>query len=500
MLASHRDVVRPALAAAGAGGMSMPSLSRLLLAESRRWRCHRPAVAVLMAYLVLLGGAVITGVGDTRAREERQQAASSTLDQAVAHQRARAQQVLDGRLSFDQVRFSDPVAPYVVGAWLVRPPVMRTPAPLAPLGSTTHLGIDVVQTSIWSRRNDVTAAGLEDPGSEVAGAFSATFVVMWLLPLVLLALDLDLVALDREQRVWTLVLAQVEDLRALVLTRTLVRWFVVVAPTIVMTAAATLPWMDEPGAGWALLAWSAAVAAYGLFWSTLIAWMHRGEASTGQVALRTMGCWLVLVILVPAMAHALATRLQPPPDRLALVLAMRSANQAIDESAFGAFYRDYYAAHPDQQPADGGTDYARFRITKTVRDHRMMLARFILFDRALEDLVIRQDQERHEHHRCADLLASWSPPYALQRIAEDLTGGSAAHQRRFLAQADAFRAAWRRHFAPMIMRKALFEPTHYDQLPATPCVRSEPEWPIGAWVSLVLATLLTVGMLGRWRP
>lgn len=184
-------------------------------------------------------------------------------------------------------------------------------------------------------------AGLENPTALAAGRFDLAFVIIYLLPLVLLAGSYDLWTGERERGTMPMLVAQPVSLRALIVHRVAARATLLLLPTSAIVSAAVA--LAAPG--WrpidaAVLA--VAVLAYGGFWIALAAAINLWVLRAVSAALACGGAWFVLVVIVPAAATALLDICSPRPSSLEHLNRVRSETVAAREAV-----ARWAAAHPD---------------------------------------------------------------------------------------------------------------------------------------------------------
>ena len=182
-----------------------------------------------------------------------------------------------------------------------------------------------------------------NPALAAAGRFDLAFVLIYLAPLVLIALLHDLVSAERQagrlgtlmalpggnQRLW---------LRRAAL-RTLLAFACVAAPWL---AGAVVNGMPAPATAAAL----AIGAAYLAFWAALsvtVASRGRGPASP---ATALVGCWVLLTLVLPALANVALARAVPAQQGVDLALAQRQAVHAAWDRPPAETMERFFRSHP----------------------------------------------------------------------------------------------------------------------------------------------------------
>lgn len=183
--------------------------------------------------------------------------------------------------------------------------------------------------SMQSARN---AVEIEHPARLAAGRFDLAFFIVYLWPLILLALCTSVLTQDREShRLRALQLQGVRQgrmLAALVMARTLGATALLL---ILCSAAALLGGaVAANGAGLgALAAWACVTLLYSTFWGAVAMAVCAFCGSRMTAAFAGFGTWLVLAIMLPAASTATIQLAAPVPQRERYVQAMRDAGDRI---------------------------------------------------------------------------------------------------------------------------------------------------------------------------
>lgn len=293
---------------------------------------------------------------------------------------------------------------------------------------------------------DAYMAGMENPAVLAAGRFDLAFVLVWLLPLLVLAGSFDLWSFERERGMEAWLLAQpVSPLRYL-LAKAGARALLLVAPAVLLLVA-VLAFTAAPNPA-ALLQVALLSALYGLFWLGLAALVNLYARNAAQAALGCVAGWLALVVLVPALALGAADLLAPPSspaERTNALRAMAMQARAEVRQQSGA------AAAPERAPAPNIPDSLRKRALEVERGERL-----------ISDAVHPYRAQDQRRLRWMDLLRAASPAIAFQDALERLAGSDAGRALRFQDQAHAFLLDVRRLTQRYLDQDRLLTAADYD--------------------------------------
>jgi ABC-2 type transport system permease protein len=306
--------------------------------------------------------------------------------------------------------------------------------------------------SIRTRQRTVADKdGLENPLQLAAGRFDLSFVVVYLLPLLILSLTYNLIALEMEEGTLGLLRCQAGSLWRLMLARALLRSLLLAA--ICAVAALAGAGVVE-GARIALFI--VILFAYALFWTGLALWVNSREgSSTANAAILALS-WVLAVAIIPATVQLAVNALRPVPSRFELLDVVR--NQSIDARRDAKkLVADWYAEHPQEVPAGntgplydtatGGT------MTHIEQDRRTLPveAKFEAAVAARQDLVNR--------------LRFLSPAIVTSEALLESAGTSLARFSHYKQQVKGFREKWLAWFHPLIFRKHVLQASDYDRMP-----------------------------------
>jgi ABC-2 type transport system permease protein len=390
--------------------------------------------------------------------------------------------------------FADPRNPETVGRRLGGRYASLPPAPLAALSiGQSDLLPSYFKITTDAKETVTASAELENPHRLLAGRFDLAFVLIYLYPLLILALSYNLLSAEKEQGTLVLALSQPVSGRTLVLAKVTIRFLIFLAIIAVLAVAALLMVGVDLTSGAVLVRlplWLGAMAAYGLFWFALaIASAARGHGSATN-AMTLASIWLALVVLLPSMFNLLATTAYPVPSRVDMIQAVREASDQANEEG-SRLLSKYYDDHPEL--AEGGAEQAMkdFNVIRVAVNAEV--------ERRVRPVIDAYERQLHAQQQMIDLLRFLSPAILMQDALNDISGTGVARHRAFMQQVSAYHAAWRGYFVPRIFRKAQL--ASFGELPQFR-YRDEP-WQavtnrVAASVLGFLLPAAAIGVFGLW--
>jgi ABC-2 type transport system permease protein len=421
-------------------GRAMTDEWRLLHRHGIAW----PALALLLVLLSLAAGNGHALVTQQKAAGESLVADFATLRAALAPQAERGVAAAS--------------SPGAAGFSVLAAPAVLPPTSLAALA--------IGQSDLLPSRRLVTARGAHQfaavPAVDNAlrlsiASFDMAFVIVWMLPLLIIAATFDLASGDRERGVLALVAAQGVRIEAYLRAKCLARAAIVIVPLlvgIVVTAALTGVTLAT-AATWASLGvWMGAAAAYALFWFALGLFVNASARSSDENAVWLAGAWLAFVVVIPAATNLAATTVFAAPSRVELTTELREATEAADRAA--AAERDrYFFDHPDLQ----GAEMDRTAYFQSVARSEASVAA------AMQPLLANFRAQAAAQRRAVDWLQYLSPGTLTYQSLTRLAGSDGARHGEYQVQIEQFHQRWSAFFTSRLERGEVLSSADYAALP-----------------------------------
>jgi ABC-2 type transport system permease protein len=419
------------------------------------WRLLRADRALSMV-AVVFGCALLYGLWNGLAFTSFQQ---RSLDRARAEERARFAELTAAATAAEEGRtspspFRDPRSPAVVGRGAGARYALLPLAPLAPLAiGQSDLLPSYFRVTTDAKEMMTAATEIENPHRLLAGRFDVSFVIVYLYPLLIVALAYSLLSGEKEEGTLAMVMAQPVPLRTLLVGKLAIRAALFLLVTAIFLAIVVLIGGVRAPSGHAssgdgavrLALWTLVIVAYGVFWfaaSVAVAAFGRGSATN---ALTLAGVWLTLVVVLPSLVNLLATSLYPVPSRVEMIQAIRVASDEANAQGSRLLAR-YYEDHPEL--AGGGAEQAMTDFNS------VRLAVSDEVERRVEPEVRRYEVQLARQQSVIDRLRVLSPAILAQDALSDVSGTGSARHRHFVDQVEAFHGAFRGFLAPLVFQRA----------------------------------------------
>lgn len=334
------------------------------------------------------------------------------------------------------------------------------------LPPTPLAALSIGQTDVQPTYYKVTAhppltflneAEIRNPLNVLAGSFDVAFVIVFLLPIFIVALTFDLMSKEKERGVLGLVLAHGVSKTAFILAKGAARAVLIFALLLLVGLAAVL--LTEPelanGAMWLRFGlWFLVVSLYAFFWFALALFVNSLDKPSVTNGVILANLWLVFVVVVPALVNVVATTVYPAPSRVELTTEMREATEIADqESAESreAFFFD----HPEMVGGDANADQFFLQV----------LATDSAVERAVQPLMAEFDSQAGNRQQVVDLLQYTSPAIMTQNALNAVSGTGTERFTDFVEQVLTFHEDWRDFFTSRVIKGEQMSASEFDEIP-----------------------------------
>ena len=414
--------------------------ARLMWADRSLW-----AVCGLLA--LLFGFGLYNGLAETKAREAVLAGIQAQQPQREAALAQRLERVLAGTETPEP--FANPADPASVGGGMGARTALLPYEALAPLAlGQSDMQPNYYRVTYRSRDSFMDDTELESPWHLLSGPFDPLFVIVYLLPLAVLALCWNLLSAEREQGTLKLLLSQPLTALTLVAGKAALRAAALLGTSFAVLAVVLLwqrPELRGVGGAWAL-AWALGlVGAYALFWLALAVAVNALGRSSAFNALALLAAWVLLVLVLPVLINLAVQAASPAPSRIELATRTRlAAVEGLNRynKMLSADYR--YVEKPEVLlPKDGKIEVASRRRAQYLvgRDT----------DREIEALTERFDTQLAGQQA---LVARWSwlsPALVASESLTALAGSGSDRYLQFRRQVARFHGEWKAFFEPRLL-------------------------------------------------
>jgi ABC-2 type transport system permease protein len=433
-------------------------LTHVMRLEWRNLRADGTLSLVVALFAGFIGFGVLNGTAWSRAQERTMRAIQAE------EQRTRAdleRNLAEGvRGSARPEARSDPGNPGAVGRSLGRSYAVLPPSLLAPLAvGQTDLHPSYFRVTTDGKEAFASQEELENPLNLLTGRFDLAFALVFLMPLLILALGYNVLSGEKEDGTLAMTLSQPVALGTVALGKVTLRAMVVLLLSVGFALIAALIGgvsLTTEGVGARLLPWVGVIVAYSAFWFAAAFAVNAVGRGSATNAIILAGLWLALVVLIPTLIHVAVTTLHPVPSRIELIQSVREAStEAVQQGS--RLLAGYYEDHPEYAPRDGKPDPGDFSLRQ--------LARQDLVERRIQPVLERHEAQLARQQALVDRLRYLSPAIVAQEALHDAVGRGAPRYHHFLEQVARFHSGYRAFFVPRAFHGERLTATDYAAIP-----------------------------------
>ncbi len=362
---------------------------------------------------------------------------------------------------------------------------------IAVLPATGIQAFAVGQSDLLLSYVPVTTAGLTtalqasemgNPVNLKRGPFDLSFVVIFLLPIFILAISYDMLSSEKERGTLAMVLANPLSLSKLMSSKVVSRALIILAVIVALGLGSLLTVGSALGSvdTWTRFGlWLAATLLYAVFWfllSVLVNALGRNSATNGIIL---AGAWLAFVVVTPTLVSVWATTAYPAPSRFDFITASRAA-QTESEGNFMRELDQYYYDHVEYVPNERVNDF--LSVTRAKNE---------AVDRAVAPLWAQFRTQLAKQDELVARFQFLSPAIMMQRVLNDVTGVSAARYQRFVDQVQTFREEWTSFFTRRFLTEQAMRSSDFSSFPSFRYV----EEPIGEVMKRALPSIAGIVLI-----
>jgi len=350
-----------------------------------------------------------------------------------------------------------PNMPQVLGNYYPRAAAMP-PAEMALVATgQSDIYTHYVKPSLRGEDFTLNFTELSSPVQLLFGSFDLSFVIIYLLPLIVIAFTYDLLSSEREQGSLRLLasqpltlfnwLFQKVGLRFLLLT-------VIITVSSVVALAANGVSIAEHGAGFGQM--RLLTLGYMLFWFILAFLVNLLGKSSANNAVSLLALWVAFVLLIPSVVSQLANSLYPVPSRAQTINDMRVVKKEV-EAKQDEILDGYLRDHPELaavKSESANSFWTRYFASQDIVEQEM------------QPVLDRYESQLKRQQNWVNQWRFASPAILVQDGFNELSQTATRHYQDYREQVIAFAAEWREFFIPMIFKDEKVTKATFEELPA----------------------------------
>lgn len=313
------------------------------------------------------------------------------------------------------------------------------------------------KTSLFKKQTLFHNSEIENSAILYNKHFDLGFVLIFILPLVCIALTYNISSYDRENGTMGILLSGVNSFRKLVFLRFLFRGIVVFLVCLVLLILGLVFTGNiRVIASMEFFVFLLIVASYLALWCGISYWVGSFRRSSSFNVSLLAAVWLLLVILLPSVVKEISVKLHPMPSKIDLIAKERAVADSIRQKS-DKILSKYMDDHPElvvgaSQEEKNRATYARFSTAAEV-------------EKVMKPLRDFHDSKIDEQEYFIEMYRFVSPAIMTQKMLDYISGNSRDRYQEFDAQFLDFREEYKMFFIEKIFKGKKFKSTDYDLIP-----------------------------------
>ncbi|NBB77619.1 MAG: ABC transporter permease subunit [Bacteroidetes bacterium] len=371
--------------------------------------------------------------------------------------------VTAGLKEIDNQRIN-PIFPFSLEVRLT-PQAVFEPTGLAVLAvgqSDIHAGIIPVRTF----SDPINKASVfYNPSTDLFGSFDFAFVLVFLIPLVVIAFSYNILSEERENGTLQMVMSQPVSLMAVLVTKLLFHFLILFAALMgILLLSMLLVGVSISGnmAGIAVL--SVFTALYLLFWFGVSLLVNLFGKSSSFNITALLGVWVFFVLVIPTLLHVIVEKVHEVSPRSEALVEIRNAEEKAMSLDRDEILDRYFMEHPEFiEAAEGSNADEQWRETYEFYKWLYIVRQNIA--EAVSPIVDDYYGRLSGQQEFACRISAFSAAVVLKAAISSLAGTSPTHYNHFHRSTEVFRLEWMAFIRDKMLREEFVSFDDLDSLP-----------------------------------
>lgn len=331
---------------------------------------------------------------------------------------------------------------------------------------------------------------ISSPVQQLFGSFDLSFVIIYLLPLIIIAFSYNILSSEKESGSLRLLASQPISINNWVLQKIGIRFLWITLLTITVLLCTFL--LFSPASfSEGIFTFLVLTVAYILFWFILAFVVNINVGTSAKNAIALIGLWLMFVLLLPSMVNQIGSTLYPMPSRTLMINKMRVIKVETakrQDEILDNFLRD----HPE---------YAINDPNQSRRFYHRYVASQNMVKQELEPVVSEFENQLGKQQSWIEGLKWVSPAIIMQQALNGISNSSTKDYEHYRLQVMNFAETWRQHLIPFLYNNQPFTTNDYKDLPSFSFKPFEFKGGLyAAWLIILIATIIgAIGFVVRLK-
>ena len=361
-------------------------------------------------------------------------------------------------------RWTVPTNPMAVGNYHPRVAAMK-PLQLSFISTgQADLFTSYIKPTVSADDYALNFTEMTSPIQLLFGSFDLAFVIVYLIPLLIIAFSFNVFSSEKERGSLRLIASQPIQINIWLLQKLGLRFFwlsiIFISTITIILLIVSSEIFLQPRIYITLLALT---LAYMFFWFVLAFIINIWVGSSANNAVALIGLWIIFVLLVPSVLNQLGNTIYPMPSRTLMINEMRAKKLEVTEKQdeiLDNFLRD----HPE---------YATNDSSQTTGFYHRYIASQELIKEEMKPLVNTFENQLKNQQNLTRSLKWISPALIMQESLNKLAGNSTEDYENYRIQVINFAETWREYLNTFLFNNLDFSTNDYINLPKFEMIRDK---------------------------
>ena len=295
-----------------------------------------------------------------------------------------------------------------------------------------------------------------NPVQLLFGSFDLAFIIIYILPLLIIAFTFNILSKEKELGTLRLLGAQPISIIKWLLHKMTIRYLIFTAITLatllisitIFSANALTEFND-------LLSLLLTVAGYVFFWFIISCIVNIKINDSSKNALTLVGIWLLIVLILPASINQIGNSLYPTPSRLKMINEIRLIKKNSEEKQ-NEIMDSYLRNHPELAQGNNKQKFGFW--------HNYFASEKVM-EEETKPLLAEYDLQLKKQQKLISTFKYFSPAILMQQSLNNVAGTSEKHYNDYKKQVYEFSDTWRNYLVPMLFKNEKIKVENYNKLP-----------------------------------
>lgn len=278
-------------------------------------------------------------------------------------------------------------------------------------------------------------AELKNPVNALLGNLDYTFVLIYLFPLLIIALCYNIITEEKEHGTWSIIAVQEKRPFAYLGRQYGLRYIMVMIVNLLLLLVATLLFKLSLNIRLLNLVWISSL--YILVWFSICFWVTSMNKSSSQHAILLLCIWLGLLILIPTAINNYISHAYPIPEAFETTLVQRKGYHEKWDSPKELTMEKFYAHYPQ---------FKEFKISGDEFSWLLYYAMQQVGDDEALATSQKFKEKLHARNEVSRLLTQFIPSVYTQLELESIAGTGLDNQLEFFNHCNQFHEKLRLYF------------------------------------------------------